>query len=270
MRQYNRDCAPRFNANTKFDVGSAFVTAQSFVKVSSTPDHIAKQDRRRVLLTFDDGPDLVTTPKLLNILARHDIKALFFMIGSQLEDKSRMAIARRAYHEGHYLGSHAYTHFDLRKLGEDDLRYQIRRTDELMGDMAHTLRFFRPPYGYTSPTLSRLLSQGGHTLVLWNVNSLDWWLGRARWVPFTLEMIRLCRRAVVLMHDDREGTVDDVEQLILGLKGMADTDVGLELCAELYGAAGAPGISPPRARSSYLRYLWRKKLSDFGLRARSG
>ena len=61
-------------------------------------------------LSFDNGPDPETTPRVLDILAERGIKTTFFVIGEKLADPQRRQLAERAHKEGHWIGNHTYTH----------------------------------------------------------------------------------------------------------------------------------------------------------------
>src|SRR5437868_2310473 len=85
-----------------------------------------------VAMTFDDGPSAKLTPKLLELLAAHHIKATFFLIGQNVVDHPE--IVQRAAREGHEIGNHSWSHPYLAKMSDDAVRRELRRTDDAIKD----------------------------------------------------------------------------------------------------------------------------------------
>lgn len=181
---------------------------------------------KRVTLSFDNGPDPETTPLVLDILARRGIKTSFFLIGDRLRDPARRAAAARAHSEGHWIGNHTFHH--LAPLGASRFskapEWEIGRTQDLIGDLAHPDRLFRP-FGsggvlddaLLSPAAVDYLCRGGFTCVLWNVVPRDW-EDPEGWVERAHEMCAAEAWPLVVLHDiatsamDRlEGFLDDLE-----------------------------------------------------------
>src|SRR5204863_6716589 len=80
-----------------------------------------------IALTFDDGPSAKLTPKLLDLLAAHHIKATFFVIGENVSEHPE--IVARAAREGHEIGNHSWSHPNLGKMSQESVRSQVQRTD---------------------------------------------------------------------------------------------------------------------------------------------
>lgn len=100
----------------------------------------------KITLSFDNGPDLDTTPLVLDTLGAEDVKATFFLLGRNLRDPAKRGLARRAVEEGHRLGNHTYSHgtpFGLREEPEEAVA-EILATESLLGPMAGAQRLFRP------------------------------------------------------------------------------------------------------------------------------
>jgi peptidoglycan-N-acetylglucosamine deacetylase len=127
---------------------------------------------RLPLLTFDDGPSAFTD-QLLDILARHGVRATFFVIGEQVA--CRRATVRRAVDAGHAVGNHSWDHPSLRALSEEAIRDQLRRTSAAIADATGVVPdMFRPPYGETDETVERVARELGLRQVLWDVDTRDW------------------------------------------------------------------------------------------------
>ncbi len=79
-------------------------------------------------MTFDDGPSAKLTPKLLDVLAAHHIKATFFVIGENATEHPE--IVARAAREGHEIGNHSWSHPNFGKMSDDGIRRELRKTDD--------------------------------------------------------------------------------------------------------------------------------------------
>lgn len=139
---------------------------------------------RRITLTFDNGPEPPFTAHVLDVLKKFDIKATFFIIGSNLRLKpDAMAMVRRARDEGHRIGNHTYYHaYSFGDVDRDDaVAFEIAPTFALLGDLADPAKLVRP-YCYGGVLDSRVFKPadveaflaGGYTCVLYNSVPRDW------------------------------------------------------------------------------------------------
>lgn len=179
-----------------------------------------------VTLTFDNGPDVETTPHVLDVLADRGVAATFFVVGERLEDPERRALAERAHDEGHWIGNHTLTHSE--PLGRrPDRAYaetEIGRTQELIGALAHHDKLFRP-FGdggrlttdLLSPAAVDLLETEGYTCVLWNCVPRDWEHPFA-WVDTALHDCALLDHTVVVIHDLPTGAMAHLDRFIDGVR----------------------------------------------------
>lgn len=173
-----------------------------------------------ITLTFDNGPDPEVTPFVLETLRRHGILSTFFVLGDKLRD--RRALAERAHAEGHWIGNHTYNHLVPLGLAVEPgaAASEIARTEELIGDLAHPRRFFRP-FGnggvidrhLLNAEAVEYLTQGGYTCVLWNVIPRDWALPKG-WVERALEMCFARPEALVVLHDLSTGAMAGLDRFI--------------------------------------------------------
>lgn len=128
---------------------------------------------KRVALTFDDGPDQLYTPKVLDILHEYGVPGTFFLVGTQVE--KFQDTAKRIVDEGHSIGNHTWNHTDLSKLSAAAIREQIRKGDEALKKATGTVpSLVRAPYGAVSKTLKTELSKLGRELIGWTVDPRDW------------------------------------------------------------------------------------------------
>jgi peptidoglycan-N-acetylglucosamine deacetylase len=149
-----------------------------------------------VALTFDDGPDPVWTPRLLDILAARDARATFFMLGRSAERYPDIVSA--VVRAGHAIGNHSWDHPSFPLLGAAERRAQITRCARALG--AAGTRLLRPPFGqqnFASRIDAWLL---GYQVVTWNVVASDWLRRGAE--PMARELVAQIRPgSIVLLHD---------------------------------------------------------------------
>jgi len=125
-------------------------------------------DRRAAALTFDDGPDPETTPRVLDVLAEHDVRGAFFLVGRRAA--AAPAVARRIAGEGHDLGNHTWGHRRLWLCGPRATAREVRGGHDAVAQAAgQAPRYFRPPWGLTNLALFPLLSELGTPCVFWSV-----------------------------------------------------------------------------------------------------
>lgn len=132
-----------------------------------------KTDRKEVYLTFDDGPHPPETERVLDVLRERGAKATFFLIGSKVSGNE--AVLRRMLEEGHALGLHTYSHagtFPL--LSFDKMLADVNEGKRAVESVAgKKISLFRPPFGVTNPTISKVVRTLGLQTVGWDVRSFD-------------------------------------------------------------------------------------------------
>jgi len=134
---------------------------------------IAPRKPGELALTFDDGPNPVWTPRLLDELARYEIKATFFLLGSRAEAEPELV--RRIAAAGHTIGNHSWSHPNLALASGDRVLQELMRTSEAIENLIGApVRFFRPPFGARRPAVLRIARKLGMTPVLWNAMTSDW------------------------------------------------------------------------------------------------
>jgi peptidoglycan-N-acetylglucosamine deacetylase len=134
---------------------------------------IAGSDPHDVALTFDDGPNDAATLELLEVLARHDVRATFFSMGDFA--LQRPEIVREVVAAGHLLGNHTMRHPKLSMEPAARVRQELVDCNAVLEDIAGVaVRFFRPPFGARRPVVLRIARELGLTPVMWNVTGYDW------------------------------------------------------------------------------------------------
>lgn len=127
-----------------------------------------------IALTFDDGPHATLTPKLLDLLAAHRMKATFFVVGQCVVDHPE--ILRRAVREGHEIASHSWSHPNLGKMSDDAVRRELQKTDDaIAAAIGKRPTLMRPPYGSITARQKRWIHDDfGYRIIIWDVDPLDW------------------------------------------------------------------------------------------------
>ena len=173
-----------------------------------------------VALTYDDGPNDPDTLKLMDVLARHDVKATFFLLGRFVRQKPE--IARALVSAGHVIGNHSWDHPRLILASDAELRRQVQQTQSVIFDACGVMpTLFRPPFGGRRPGTLQTVRALGLEPIMWNVTCYDWKPTSAdRVVAHARRQIR--GGDVILMHDgdqramgaDRSHTVDGTERVV--------------------------------------------------------
>ena len=127
---------------------------------------------RQVALTFDDGPNPVATPEILDVLDAEGVKATFFLLGKHVERWPR--IAAQVADLGHQLGNHGYHHRKLHARGPAYVRLDLALgTDAISQAAGASPRFFRAPHGFRSPWVAGIARSLDQRLVGWTLGVWD-------------------------------------------------------------------------------------------------
>lgn len=151
-----------------FSIGYAYPSSQIFGRTV-----LAGHNAKEVALTYDDGPNDPYTLRLLEILARHNVRGTFFLIGQFV--RQRPQIARQIRDSGHLLGNHTMTHPVLLGLSPMEIHEQLASCNASIEDATgEPVRFFRPPHGVRCQRVLRTAAELGLITVMWNVTGRDW------------------------------------------------------------------------------------------------
>jgi peptidoglycan-N-acetylglucosamine deacetylase len=164
-----------------------------------------------VALTFDDGPDPEWTPPVLDLLGEHRARATFFLVGEKADRCPELV--ERIADEGHSVGTHTYSHVNLRKISPGRTRQEIRDAETVVQAITGARpRWFRPPYGAFSPAGLWQTCRAGVTTVLWSVNPTDYKEESSERILAQLGPLN--NGDIVLLHDKSRGVVDALPEIL--------------------------------------------------------
>ena len=201
-------------------------------------------NKAEVALTFDDGPDPIFTPLILDKLKKYGVKATFFLLGSNVEKFPEMV--KRISAEGHIIGNHTYSHPNLTQVSDEEYHDQIQKSDALIQKLiGYKPRFFRPPYGAINENQIRWATEQRMMVVQWGIDTLDWQGLSAEKITETVE-INILPGSIILQHNapdvPLQGSVDALDLIIPQFQGQGAKFVTL---SEMFDLTKERGISYP-------------------------
>lgn len=166
-------------------------------------------ERKKIALTFDDGPHSKYTEQLLDGLAKRNAKVTFFVTGAHAEENPKLIL--RMQQEGHLIGNHTYSHIQLNGCNREEYKRELLKTAEVVEQITgETVSFVRPPYGIWDKTLEKELLM---LPVFWNVDPKDWCCDNADTI-----VQRIVSQAeegdIILMHDYYASSVEAALRIV--------------------------------------------------------
>ena len=157
-------------------------------------------EKKRIALTFDDGPHPRYTPQILDILAQYGVQATFFMVGSNAEYYPELV--KRVLAEGHEIGNHTYHHYHTVNVSTEALTQDILSCTQVLSQFTNGTppKLFRPPEGVFDENIKQFCRDNGYTIVMWSIDTRDW---AHTPVSEIVAGVRANARdgAIILMHD---------------------------------------------------------------------
>lgn len=193
---------------------------------------------RRIALTFDDGPNLVNTREVMEILGRHNATATFFINGKSVRGEEHWQLLRDLVAAGHIIGNHTQSHPNSVTLSESRFREQVQQTHDIISELEQTASFFRFPFGSSNCMTAGVVEEFGYNITGWHIDTADWCFGsgtggvgycdprtfrhvpdsyRRDYVGFTLHQARNRGGGVLLMHDVHSYTVSQLDAVLTAL-----------------------------------------------------
>ena len=188
--------------------------------------YLGDPTQKRIYLTFDAGYENGCTEKILDILAKHEVKAAFFLAGNYLEKNADLV--RRMAGEGHIVGNHTMHHYDMSKIADRNVFTQeLEAVEKLYRDITgqEMPKFYRPPQGIYSQENLAMAKELGYKTVFWSLAYVDW---NDDAQPTKEQAIgklipRIHNGAVVLLHSTSRTNAEILDELLAKWKEMGYT-----------------------------------------------
>ena len=169
--------------------------------------------KKKVALTFDDGPNANYTEELLEGLKERGVQATFFLLGNQVEKSPE--IVKKMHEDGHLIGNHSYEHVNLSSLSDEAAMVQVDKTNEAIYKVTGEFpEYIRPPFGCWKSSLDYKTTM---IEVLWNVDPLDWKTDNAETVVKRV-LKEVEEDDIILLHDASESSVSAAFRIIDALQ----------------------------------------------------
>lgn len=168
-----------------------------------------KDEKKKIALTFDDGPNEEWTPILLDGLKQRGAKVSFFVIGEKAE--ANPEIIRRMKQEGHLIGNHTFSHVQLTSIGAEAACQEIKKTNQVLYEITGEYpQYIRPPFGSWNKTLECSITMFP---VLWNIDTLDWSTqNEDRSVAKAVSQAK--ENGIILLHDNYETSINAALRIV--------------------------------------------------------
>ena len=200
------------------DVGEKLVTASSSVNGRELPIYSVETEKPEISISFDAAWGNEDTQRILDILAKHQVKATFFMTGGWVEKYPEDV--KKILKAGHDLGNHSENHRQMSQLSEEECRKEIMTVHERVKKLTgYEMKLFRPPYGDYNNTVIKAAYACGYYPIQWSVDSLDWKdYGVEDIITRVTENKDLGNGAIILCHNGAKYTADALDELLTKLK----------------------------------------------------
>lgn len=167
----------------------------------------------KIAITFDDGPSVHCTGRLLDGLKERNVKATFFLIGKNAKENPELV--KRLFEEGHLIGNHTYNHVDIAKVPDDEAKKEILDTDEAIFSITGKhVEYMRPPFGIWQRRLELDLEV---MPVMWSIDPLDWTTENVDEIVNKV-VTEAGENDIILLHDCYDSSVDAALRIVDILK----------------------------------------------------
>ena len=191
---------------------------------------------KHVVLTFDDGPNPATTPKVIQILHKHHAPATFFNNGMRYSTAAKAIASQIAHDPDFMLGNHTQNHINLAKQSAAKVTSEVMLTDALIKAAGSNAKYLRFPFGSANCTAKHYVEGLGYTVVGWHIDSADWCYAsghgycspatfqyvtdslRHDMVGFIMQQLHQNNGGIILMHDIHQSTADHLEEILTRLE----------------------------------------------------
>lgn len=182
--------------------GAIFIQANFYFKSKNR-----LKNKHAILLTFDDGPDPIYTPQILDLLEKYKLKAVFFMIGEKAKDNPDLV--KEVHKRGHSIANHSFSHhhlFDLKSTKK--MTEELKKTTVILESLIKDkISFFRPPFGVSNPNLKRAIANNNLVSIGWTFRSFDTTKKQKERIVEKIKS-KITGGEILLFHDNRAKSVE--------------------------------------------------------------
>ncbi len=180
------------------------------IYADTNQENIHEPNKKYIALTFDDGPHITVTEKILDILKKNNAKATFFVIGLEISPK-KSYILKEISNAGCQIGNHTFNHKNLTMLTESKIMYEIESTDALIKSVTgESASLLRPPFGSVNDKVKSVIS---YPLITWSIDTEDWKNRDASKIVSNIKE-NVKDGSIILMHDIYKSSADACEEII--------------------------------------------------------
>jgi peptidoglycan-N-acetylmuramic acid deacetylase len=212
----------KFNAEGAPPMGNA---GKDFLKKYNAY-YVGDSDEKCIYLTFDAGFENGNTPKILDTLKAHDVKAAFFLVGHYLEEEPDLV--KRMVEEGHIVGNHTYHHPDMSLISDkESFARELTSLEELFRQITgkEMPKYYRPPQGKFSEENLKMADELGYKTIFWSLAYVDWYKDKqpSKEYAFSKLIPRIHPGAVVLLHSTSDTNRQILDELLSKWKDLGYT-----------------------------------------------
>ena len=188
-------------------------------------------DKKKIAITFDDGPHPKNTEKILDVLDKYNVKSTFFIVGVNI--KNYPSALTKIIEKGHEIGNHTYTHSILKSMTAEQITKELTDTeDALNGLYDYSLNLIRPPCGLYDNKLLGIAEDKGYKIVLWTIDTKDW--AHTSVNDMVRDVIKNVKSGdIILFHDYISGKNNTPEALNIILPKLQEMGFNLVTVSEL-------------------------------------
>lgn len=192
-------------------IGSANIRLNFFMEATHS---LSTTESQTIALTFDDGPSLEYTPKVLALLEKYKANGTFFCIGEKITQLPNLI--KTIHEKGHTIGNHSFSHRNSFPIfSKSRIVRELEQTNQWIYDITGVqCKLFRPPFGVTNPTIAKAVRILGMQTIGWNIRSFDTSIKNPDQVIKNVTS-KIKPGAIILLHDDRPDVPKILEAILL-------------------------------------------------------
>jgi peptidoglycan/xylan/chitin deacetylase (PgdA/CDA1 family) len=221
---------------------------------------------KHIALTFDDGPNLTTTPIVLAALKKHGAKGTFMVNGGKLGTQAKRDLLKQMSDDGHFIGNHSQNHLNLKTQSASTVESEVALTQNLLVGLGIQQRYFRFPFGSASCESAQIVRSHGYAVTGWHIDSADWCYAsgkggighcdasvfkyvdsqyRDNMVGYIVSQAQQLGGGVMLMHDIHSYSANMLDEVLTALEQAGFSFVAINdtsVFPKLNGAQPAPSV----------------------------